>query len=83
VVATSPAWVIPSDGYLFAGCVVAFAQYYSLVGSVGPARTVVAVAALGAALSVVSAAMGARAPEAARPRPRAGGRRRLRVRACL
>jgi signal transduction histidine kinase len=56
-VATSLAWVIPTDGYLFVGYVVAFLQYYSLAAYVGPARTVVAVAALGVALSVVSSVM--------------------------
>ena len=56
-VAASLAWVIPTDGYLFLGYVVAFLLYYSLAAHVGPSRTVIAVAALGVALSIVSAAL--------------------------
>ena len=55
-VAASLAWVIPTDGYLFLGYVVAFLLYYSLAAYVGPSRTVIAVAALGVVLSIVSAA---------------------------
>ena len=55
--ATSLAWVIPTDGYLFVGYVVAFLQYYSLAAYVGPSRTVIAVATLGVVLSIVSAAL--------------------------
>jgi signal transduction histidine kinase len=56
-VAASLAWVIPTDGYLFVGYVVAFLLYYSLAAYIGPARTVVAVAAVGVVLSVLSAAI--------------------------
>ncbi len=56
-VAASLAWLIPTDGYLFLGYVVAFLLYYSLAAHVGPSRTVIAVAALGVALSIVAAAM--------------------------
>jgi signal transduction histidine kinase len=55
--AASLAWVIPTDGYLFVGYVVAFLLYYSLAAHVGPARTVVAVTALGLGLSVASTAI--------------------------
>lgn len=56
-VAASLAWVIPTDGYLFLGYVVAFLLYYSLAAYVGPSRTVIAVASLGVVLSIVSAAL--------------------------
>ena len=56
-IVASLAWVIPTDGYLFLGYVVAFLLYFSLATHVGPARTVIAVAALGVALSVASAAI--------------------------
>ena len=55
--AGSLAWVIPTDGYLFLGYVIAFLLYYSLAAHVGPSRTVIAVAALGVALSIASAAV--------------------------
>ena len=56
-IAASLAWVIPTDGYLFLGYVVAFLLYYSLAAYVGPSRTVLAVAALGVVLSILSAAV--------------------------
>jgi signal transduction histidine kinase len=56
-VVSSLAWVIPTDGYLFVGYVVAFVLYYSLAAHVGPSRTVLAVATLGLALSIASSAI--------------------------
>ncbi len=53
-IASSLAWVIPTDGYLFVGYLVAFVQFYSLAAHVGPSRTVVGVAALGLVLGIVS-----------------------------
>jgi signal transduction histidine kinase len=55
--ATTLAWLIPTDGYLFVGYVVAFVQFYSLAAHVGSSRTVLAVAALGVALGIASNAM--------------------------
>ena len=55
-IAGSLAWLIPTDGYLFLGYVAAFLLYYTLAARVGAARTVLAVAALGVALSIASAA---------------------------
>jgi len=52
-VVSSLAWVIPTDGYLFVGYVVAFVLYYSLAAHVGPSRTVLQVAALGVASSAI------------------------------
>ena len=53
-VVISLAWLIPTDGYLFLGYLVAFLAFYSLAAHVGPARTVLAVAALGLAAGVAS-----------------------------
>lgn len=44
-IATSAAWLIPTDGYLFLGYLVAFIAFYSLAAHVGPARTVLPIAA--------------------------------------
>jgi signal transduction histidine kinase len=55
--ATSLAWVIPTDGYLFVGYLVAFVQFYSLAVHVGPARTVLTVAAIGVVLGIASNAI--------------------------
>ena len=56
-IATSAAWLIPTDGYLFLGYLVAFIAFYSLAAHVGPARTVLPVAALGAVLGLASNAI--------------------------
>ena len=55
--ATSLAWLIPTDGYLFLGYLVAFIAFYSLAAHVGPARTVLPVAAAGILLGVASNAL--------------------------
>lgn len=55
--AISLAWLIPTDGYLFLGYLVAFLAFYSLAAHVGPARTVLAVAAVGVAAGVASNAI--------------------------
>jgi signal transduction histidine kinase len=50
-------WLVPTDGYLYLGYVAAFILYYSLAAHVAGWRPVVAVAALGTAASIVSAAV--------------------------
>jgi signal transduction histidine kinase len=51
---TTAAALIPSDGYVYVGYVVAFVVFYSLAAYVDDARTVVATVAGGVALAIVA-----------------------------